>query len=219
MSTTVNGLQAGRPAVNLSGAHGDEAGLLAQLRAGDGRAYEALVRACSGRLLAAARRLLRNEEDARDAVQEAFLLAFRAVDRFEGASSLSTWLHRIAINCALMKIRSRACRPESSIEELLPRFEADGHTTVPYEPWPESGESAVLSAEMRAEVRAAIDRLPETHRMVLLLRDIEELSTEEAAEVLGITPNAVKIRLHRARQALRELLDPAIRSRGSEPGA
>jgi RNA polymerase sigma-70 factor (ECF subfamily) len=213
MSTTVN---SPRIEPEIAAPRCDESDLLRLLRAGDGRAYEKLVRAYSPRLLGAARRLLRCEEDARDAVQEAFLLAFRAIDRFEGASSLSTWLHRIAINCALMKIRSRACRPETPIEDLLPRFEADGHPGAPFEPWPDSAETNAVRSETRAEVRAAIDRLPETHRTVLLLRDIEELSTEEAAQVLGITPNAVKIRLHRARQALRSLLDPMMRRAPSD---
>jgi RNA polymerase sigma-70 factor (ECF subfamily) len=196
---------------SVSPSHGVDVGLVERLRAGDGRAYEALVRDHSARLLSAARRLLRCEEDARDAVQEAFLLAFRAIDRFEGASSLSTWLHRIVINAALMNLRSRACRPEAPIDELLPRFESDGHSSQPFEPWPESAEAGCLRAETRAAVRAAIDLLPESYRTVLMLRDIEDLSTEEAAEALGITPNAAKIRLHRARQALRTLLDSTMR--------
>jgi RNA polymerase sigma-70 factor, ECF subfamily len=187
-------------------AAGSEAGLLERLRAGDEAACEILVRDHTARLLAVARRYMRNEEDARDAVQEAFIAAFRAIGRFEGGSSLSTWLHRIAINACLMKLRSARRRPEASIEELLPTFDETGHRLLGDEGWPESVETALGRSQTRDQVRAAIGRLPEKYRTVILLRDIEELSTEEAARILGATPTAVKIRLHRARQALRGLI-------------
>ena len=105
----------------------DEATLIAQLRAGDETAFEQVVRAYGGRLLAVARRIVDSEEDARDVVQDAFLNAFRALDRFEGNAKLSTWLHRIVVNAALMKLRTRKRKPEQSIETLLPAFLDDGH--------------------------------------------------------------------------------------------
>ena len=185
---------------------GPEAPLLDRLRAGDEAACETLVRDHTARLLAVARRYVRNEEDARDAVQEAFIAAFRAVGRFEGGSSLSTWLHRIAINCCLMKLRSGRRHPEASIEELLPTFDETGHRILGGEQWPESIEAALEKRQTRESVRAAIARLPEKYRSVILLRDIEEMSTEEAATLLGTTPTAVKVRLHRARQALRTVI-------------
>jgi RNA polymerase sigma-70 factor, ECF subfamily len=188
-----------------------EAALLAALRAGDGAAYELLVRTYGGRLLAVARRILRNDEDARDALQEAFLLAFRALPRFAGSSRISPWLHPIVVNAALMKIRSRKARPEDSIEPLLPAFRDDGHATADFRAWEGSADELLERAETRRIVRACIDRLPPNYRTVLILRDIEELGTAEVAERLGITPNAVKIRLHRARQALRQLMDPHFR--------
>jgi len=180
--------------------------LLARLQAGDEDACERLVQENTGRLLAVARRYLRQEEDARDAVQEAFVAAFRSIARFEGTSSLSTWLHRIVINCCLMKLRSGRRRPETSIEELLPAFDETGHRVLDPAGLPESAESVLERDETRRRVRAAIARLPEAYRAVLLLRDIEEVSTAEAARMLGASENAVKIRLHRARQALRTLL-------------
>ncbi len=189
----------------------EERALLAALRGGDDRAYERLVNEHGGRMLAVARRMLRNDEEARDALQEAFLLAFRGLPRFEGQSRLSTWLHRIVVNASLMKLRSRRAHPEESIEPLLPTFLEDGHSSVSYGDWPESADRLLERAEVRERVRASIDRLPVTYRTVLLLRDIEELDTGEVAEALGISANAVKIRLHRARQALRELLDPHLR--------
>jgi RNA polymerase sigma-70 factor (ECF subfamily) len=162
-------------------------------------------------LLRVARRFLRSEEDARDVVQDAFVSAFRSMARFESGARLSTWLHRIVVNAALMKLRTQRRRPEEDIEEYLPRFREDGHPVQRSENWVETADTILERTELRQIVRDSIDALPDTYREVLLLRDIEELSTEEAAEALGVTPNAVKIRLHRARQALRTLLDPYMR--------
>jgi RNA polymerase sigma-70 factor (ECF subfamily) len=187
-----------------------EADLVARLRSGDDAAYEQLVRDESRHLLAVARRLLRNEEDAQDAVQQAFLSAFRALPAFNGESRLTTWLHRIVTNAALMKLRTRGRQPEDSIEDLLPNFIEDGHHVEQYGEWSLSAEAKMLRRETRARVRAAIDALPESYRTVLLLRDIEELSTDETARALAVNPNTVKIRLHRARQALLKLLKPQL---------
>jgi RNA polymerase sigma-70 factor (ECF subfamily) len=182
---------------------------LESLRANDPVALAKLVRSESPRLLSVARRILRNDEDAKDAVQDGFIAALASLDRFEGGSQLSTWLHRIVVNAALMKLRSKKSRPEESIDDLLPGFEADGHISVPASEWVPA-DTLVMRDEVCQMVRASIDRLPESYRTVLLLRDIEELSTEETAQALGMTPVAVKVRLHRARQALRTLLDPRL---------
>lgn len=185
----------------------NDAALVAGLRAGDTAAFETLLRLYSARLLRLARRFLDSEEDARDALQDAMLSVVRSIDSFESTSMLSTWLHRIVVNACLMKLRAKKRHPEIDIEEYLPRFLEDGHQVEPSQPWPESVETRIERDELRALVRASIQKLPETCRVVLHLRDIEELSTDETAEILDITPNAVKIRLHRARQALRTLLD------------
>jgi RNA polymerase sigma-70 factor, ECF subfamily len=190
----------------------EDAGLLSRLRAGDDEAFELVVRTYSGRLLAVTRRILCNDEDARDAVQDALLSAFRSLDRFEGGSLVSTWLHRIAVNAALMKLRTRRRKPEESIEHLLPVYQNDGHHREAFSSWNEPVDVAMTRADNRALVRRCIEELPETYRTVLVLRDIEELDTEETAQALGISGNAVKIRLHRARQALRALLAPHFRS-------
>jgi RNA polymerase sigma-70 factor (ECF subfamily) len=188
---------------------GTERSLVSLLRSGDEAAFERLVRDHGGRLLSVARRFLRDEEESRDAVQECFLSAYKALDRFDQGSRLSTWLHRIVINACLMRLRTRRRKPEEPIEELLPKFQADGHQVRhPTPEWEGSAETLLARKETRSIVREAIDRLPDSYRAVLLLRDIEELSTEEAARSLGVTANAVKIRLHRARQALRGLLEP-----------
>ncbi|HEX6750143.1 MAG TPA: sigma-70 family RNA polymerase sigma factor [Longimicrobium sp.] len=190
-------------------ATGPDAALLARLRAGDDDAFRELVREQMPILLRVTRRLLRSEDEARDAVQDAFVAAFRGLPSFRGDSRLGTWLYRIAVNAALAKLRARAGADEVSLDEWLPRFAEDGHQVEPSAPWPT--DAGAEQAEVRAHVRRAIDRLPDTYRTVILLRDIEELSTDEAAEVLGISPGAVKVRLHRARQALRTLLDPWMR--------
>jgi RNA polymerase sigma-70 factor, ECF subfamily len=193
----------------------DEATLVAQLRAGEEAAFEQVVRLYGGRLLAVARRIVGTEEDARDAVQDAFLNAFRSLDRFEGNAKLSTWLHRIVVNAALMKLRTRKRKPEQSIETMLPSFLDDGHHEERFRSWDEPVDTLMERAETRELVRKQIDALPDGYRTVLVLRDIEGLDTEETAKVLGLSVNATKIRLHRARQALRSLLAPHFRSAAS----
>jgi RNA polymerase sigma-70 factor (ECF subfamily) len=195
-----------------------DAALIERLRAGDPAAYEELVRSHTSHLLAVARRLLRQDEDARDAVQEAFLLAFRGLSSFAGRCRVSTWLHRIVVNVALMRLRSRQRKPEALIDDLLPQYRSDGHHVQEFDEWRLPPSDRLLRDEMRQQVRAAIDRLPETYRTVLMLRDIEELETPEVAALLGISGNAVKIRLHRARQALRTLLDPVFTEGATSPG-
>ena len=193
----------------------DEATLIAQLRAGDEAAFEQVVRLYGGRLLAVARRIVGSDEDARDVVQDAFLNAFKSLDRFEGNAKLSTWLHRIAVNAALMRLRTRKRKPEQSIETLLPAFLDDGHHEERFKSWDEPIDKIMERKETRELVRRQIDALPESYRTVLVLRDIEGLDTEETANMLGLSVNATKIRLHRARQALRSLIAPHLRSAAS----
>ncbi len=186
-----------------------EAALVAALRRGEDAAFEQLVRTYGGRMLATARRILKSEDDARDAVQEAYLSAFKAVDRFSGNAKLSTWLHRIVVNAALMRVRHRRRKPEECIDDLLPRFDEHGDWASGM-PAGDLPVDLLQRREIRQSVRACIELLPETYRTVLLLRDIEELDTDEVADLLDITPNAVKIRLHRARQALRTILEREV---------
>jgi RNA polymerase sigma-70 factor, ECF subfamily len=186
----------------------DETSLVKRLQSGEPLAFETLVRVYAPRLLAVTRRFLRNEEDAQDALQDSLLSAFRAIQNFSGNAQLGTWLHRIAVNAALMRLRSRSRDRESSIDELLPQFVEDGHQTKSSVAWPSTAESLLERRETAELVRRSIDQLPESYRSILLLRDIEEIDTEEAARMLDMTPGAVKTRLHRARQALRTLLDP-----------
>jgi len=190
----------------------DETAFVAALKAGDERSCETLVRQHAGPMLAVARRLLRCEQDAADAVQEAFLMAFRSIHAFAGQSKISTWLHRIVVNACLMKLRAERSRPVTSIEPLLPTFDQTGHHSRPVSAWHLPPSESAEAAELRAAVRQRINELPESYRTVILLRDIEELDTQEVAERLGISEGAVKVRLHRARQALRTLLDPMLQA-------
>jgi len=184
----------------------DEKALLAALRGGHEWAFETMIRVFGGRLLAVARRFTRNDEDARDVVQSAYLSAFRGLNEFEGACLLSTWLHRIVVNTALMQLRSRRRKPEDPIDVLLPAFQQDGHHVEQFSDWSAPADQLLERKQTRATVRACIEQLPDNYRAVLMLRDIEERSTQEVAELLTMTPTAVKVRLHRARQALSTLL-------------
>jgi RNA polymerase sigma-70 factor (ECF subfamily) len=194
-----------------SGAILDEAALLARMQAGDEAAYAACVRTNYNRLLIVARRILGNEEDASDAVQDAFLSAFKSMSQFKGHSRLGTWLHRIVVNAALGRLRKRQRHPEKSIEDLLPHFGEGEHQLDPPVPWRVTPETILQGEETRTLVQRCIGQLPETYRIVLLLRDIEGLATEETAQVLDTSTAVVKTRLHRARQALRTMLDPHFR--------
>jgi RNA polymerase sigma-70 factor (ECF subfamily) len=198
----------------------EEAALLDRLRRGDQRSWEQLVRQYSRMMLAVARRVLRNEDDARDAVQDAFLNAFRALPRFRGEARLSTWLRRIVTNAARMKLRAAKHRSEVNIDCLPPLFNEQGRHAKPVSALLLGTEALLLSQETRLHVHACIERLPAVSRAIVILRDIEDVNTAEAANILGITPNAVKLRLHRARQAMRTLLERDVVGTGRawDPG-
>jgi RNA polymerase sigma-70 factor, ECF subfamily len=191
-----------------AGDYAEDLRLIAGVRAADSSACEEFVRRYGSQMHAVARRFLRSEEDCADAVQEAFLSALRAIDKFEGNSKLGTWLHRIIVNACLMKLRTSTRASETSIDGLLPRFDESGHHVQSIRRWKNAPDEQLLRDETRSLVRRCIDKLPDDYRTVLLLRDFEELSTEETAEILGTNRGTVKTRLHRARQALRSLLEP-----------
>jgi RNA polymerase sigma-70 factor (ECF subfamily) len=188
----------------------EERSLVQRLRHGDAEAYEALVRTYGGRMLAVAGRFLPCEQDRDDAVQDAFISAFRAIGSFDGDAKLATWLHRVTVNCCLMKLRSRSRRPETGIDELLPHFDDTGHRIECQPAWDHRAIDDLTAGELKQRVRACINQLPESYRAVLMLRDIEGFDTAETAKQLSCSEANVKTRLHRARQALRTLLEPHV---------
>lgn len=185
--------------------------LIAALKDGQEAAAEALVRLHSPWMLAVARRVLGDAGAAEDCVQEAFINVFRKISGFEGRSSLKSWLHRIVVNQSLMKLRASRGKSEASIDELQPRF--DENACRVEAPWGKlvTPEEALEIEERRALVMRMIASLPEQYRIVLQLRDIEELTTSEVAEGLGLSEANVKVRLHRARSALKRLLEPVLK--------
>ena len=190
-----------------------DARILPSLRLSDEKAYAELLRANTGRMLAVARRLLLNEEDARDAVQQAFLLAFRALPQFAGRCCLSTWLYRIVVNESLMKLRHRRRHPEGWMEELLPEFHGAGLSPSTYVSGDEHADTKMERAELRQLVQCCINSLPERYRTVVILRDIEDLPAEEACGILQLSRSGLKTRLHRGRQALQKLLEAELSRR------
>ncbi len=204
---SLGGPETGRSSAGASGGE-----LVARLRARDPSAFDEVLSEFGPRLLATSLRLLRQDADAQDAVQEGFLAAFRSVDRFEGRADVGTWLHRIVVNACLMRLRSRKSRPETSIDALLPTYDHSGHHRMGPRAWGGGPSETMEREERRRLVRDAIDSLPERHRVALLLRDIEGLSNDELAGALDVSAGTAKVRVHRARQALRTLLDPSMRA-------
>ncbi len=190
---------------------GSEASLIAALKAGDEAAAEELVRTHAAWMLAVARRLLRDSALAEDCVQEALINVLRKIAGFEGRSSLKSWLHRIVVNQALMKLRAMGKRNESPIDELLPAFDESACRIEG--PWQRlaTPDEIFERAHLRELIHGKIAALPEDYRLVLMLRDIEELSTREVAEALGLSEANVRVRLHRARSALKKLLEPMLK--------
>jgi RNA polymerase sigma-70 factor (ECF subfamily) len=177
---------------------------LQALRAGDKTEFARLVETYSGVIYRLALKMLGDPQDAEDILQETFIKAYRHLPGFDGRSSLSTWLYRIATNEALMHLRRRR-HPQVSIDEPL---EAEDQDSAPLQivDWCCMPEEELLSAEARLRMDRAVEALPPSLRVVFLLRDIEGLSTEETGAVLNLSEAAVKTRLSRARMRLRELL-------------
>jgi RNA polymerase sigma-70 factor (ECF subfamily) len=167
--------------------------------------FSRLVDAFSGPLYRLALKMLGNQQDAEDVLQNTFLKAMQNLENFEGRSSLSTWLYRIAVNEALMLLRKQ--KPEISLADTLPEDDQDkDYFPTEFTDWCCLPEEEFLNAESRQALEVAIRRLPETLRVVFLLRDIEGLSIQETSEALELTETAVKTRLLRARLRLREIL-------------
>ena len=184
--------------------------LIDGLRNGDARCYEILVRDYGGRMLSVARRYLKNEADAQDCVQDAYIQAFRNVGKFEGRSTLGTWLHRIVVNAALTKIQTLKRRPEEFIEDNISLFDKHGMRVETEAEISLSVENLLENKSKRMLVRQLIENLPGNSRNLLILRDIEGYNTRETANLLGISEGSVKTGLHRARSAIKLKLEQVM---------
>lgn len=188
----------------------DEA-LAARAAAGDDSAFEAIVERYQARIFRLACRLT-SETDAPDVLQETFLQVYRHLSSFRGESRFGTWLYRIASNAALMNRRARRRRPAESLDEFLPRFDAQGkHVATPAELQVVSRADELLDRQMLAgKAREVIARLPDRYREAFVLRDLEEMSTSDVAKALGVEPATVRQRVHRARLMLRGFLSDLV---------
>lgn len=178
---------------------------LKALRAKDAQAYQELISELGDSLYNVAFRIVKNPEKAREVVQEALLKMVKSIDRFEGRSSLKTWLYRITVNEALMAIRKELPRLDDPIEDLMPHFDAKiAKENLP--DWAQDPEKLTSDAEFQSFYTAAVDELPETLRTAYILKDVDGLSENEICEILGITKSAVKNRAHRARLILKDVI-------------
>lgn len=184
--------------------------LVARFRKGKAASFRELVRRYQARVYSLALRLTGNEADAQEVLQDTFLSVYRKLDTFRGDSAFSSWLYRIAANASLMKIRSRGQRRNIPLEEISQQLENKDWYPEVSRDWSQDAEKLVLHREMAERISRAIDELPEKYRVVFLLREVEEMSTHEVAEALGLSIPTIKTRLHRARLFLRQKLEHAF---------
>ena len=192
----------------------DEALLVAQAREGDAKAFSELVRRYEGKIFRLAQHVTQNREDAEDVLQETFMKAYEHLDQFQGNSKFYTWIVRIAVNQALMKLRRRKTDKSVSLDETIDT----GEDTVVREiaAWDEDPEARYSREELGQILGSAIESLEPPYRSVFVLRDIDELSTEETADALGLSVPAVKSRLLRARLQLRDKLTRYFKRKGDD---
>lgn len=184
--------------------------LVEQIRLGDPAGAERLVTEHWSRLVGLARSILGCDQEAQDAAQAGLVSALSRIGDLQDSAAFEGWLNRIVVNAALARVRSRKSRRERNMEDLLPRFQEDGHRADVRDTLNVTSGAPVESQEVRTLVRSKIEELPEPYREVIMLRDILGLDTAGAAAALGIEENNVKVRLHRARQALRTLLEECV---------
>lgn len=177
---------------------------------------EQLVRENIGWMVNLADRLLRDRSLAEDVVQESFILALRGLKKFEGRSSLKTWLHRITVNASLAKLRQLKRLSEQNLEDYLPEF--DEYDCRIESPWTKliSTQDILENEQLHTLVHEKIGELGDSYRILLQLRDIEGYDAIQVAELTGISEGNVRVRLHRARAALKKLLEPILRGDASE---
>jgi len=184
----------------------EEDELVRKLQAGNMEVFDQLVERFQKKIYALSFNLTRNQMDAQDVTQDVFLTLFRKIHTFQGKSAFSSWVYRITLNAAYMKLRSRKKDQSVSIDDMLPTFNKAGFQQEKVQDWSENTESLLFANETRNIIQKAVDQLPEKEKVVFLLRDVEGISTEKVGEILDLTIPAVKSRLHRARLFLRKKL-------------
>jgi RNA polymerase sigma-70 factor (ECF subfamily) len=191
----------------------EEVDLLERLRAGDEQAFVTLVRSHHPSLVRLASAYVPNQAVAEEVVQEAWLGVVRGIEKFEGRSSIKTWLHRIVVNRARTAgVREHRETPtDLGSADTGERFQPDGAWAEPPVPWTERIEDRLTAAALHERLRSCLDQLPDAQRQVVTLRDIDGLTPEEACSVLGITEANQRVLLHRGRARLRGLLDAELR--------
>jgi RNA polymerase sigma-70 factor (ECF subfamily) len=177
----------------------------------DELAYEKLLNQYSNRVYRLAMTLVKNNQDAEDVIQEVFITVCSGIDDLKEDKALSSWIYRITVNASLMKIQANGCSEIISFEEDLPRFDPNGNHIKPVIDWSESPEEKVSSKELMDFIRKDLDNLPDTYKVVFILRDLEGLSNKAVADVLDMSLTAVKSTLHRARLFMRERLSKYFR--------
>jgi RNA polymerase sigma-70 factor (ECF subfamily) len=198
-------------------AHIDDVQLVARLKRRDKTALEDMIHLHGAKMYGVALQFMRNETDAREVMQDALVSVWNKIGSFEGKSAFTSWLYRVTANAALMTLRKRKRRENDvSLDTAanddddmpLPALRLSDKSPLP--------DNAALTGELGEQVRAAIDQLPEPYRVVVLLRDVEELPMTEVMEATGLTEPALKSRLHRARLALREALVPYLKGEDTQ---
>jgi RNA polymerase sigma-70 factor, ECF subfamily len=199
-----------RRAVN-TGLRPEDAAFLSKLRLGNTDAVEALFDRFHSKVYNLALSILKNPSDAEEATQDVFLTVIQKADMFKGNSALYSWIYRICVNVCLMRLRGKRRTETVSIEEFMPVFTDEGMHASPVDDWSKEVERKMLNRELGQVIRRFTEDLSEKYRVVFVLSDVEGLSNEETAEILGLTVPAVKSRLHRARLYLREQLTLYLR--------
>ena len=184
----------------------DEVQLVERARAGDLEAFEELLGRHQQRVMRVVLSILKEPMDAEEVAQDVFLTVFEKIDHFRGDSSFSTWLHRVAVNAALMRSRKSKADRSVPLDDVMPSFDERGHLAVDIADWSQQAGDPVLAREAGEVIEAAVEKLDEMYRTVFALRDVQGFSTEETAEILELSVPAVKSRLHRARLFLRREL-------------
>ncbi len=192
-----------------------EAEMISRIIAGERELFYDLIKPCERAVFLTAFSVLKSEADAEEVVQEAALKAYKALGSFRGEAKFSTWLVKITLNEARMKLRRSRAKSEVSLEDFVDDGESD-YTPAVLTDWREIPSEALDRKELRVLLQRGLDELPEKYREVLILRDVRELNIEETAQLLGISIGMVKTRLFRARLMMQKIVAPELRAQGKK---